>query len=155
LEDFDRLGRDVHCLVDMMPSGRFLMEDFYYAGGLPAVLRALGERDLLHRDALTVNGRTIWENVASAPCWNNEVITSFAAPVKAEAGIAILKGNLAPNGAVIKPSAASPELLRHTGRAVVFENVEEMHHAVNDENLEIDASCIMVLKNCGPKGYPG
>jgi dihydroxy-acid dehydratase len=155
LDDFDRLGRDVHCLVDMMPSGRFLMEDFYYAGGLPAVLRTLGERGLLNRDARTVNGRTIWENVANAPCWNAEVITPFEAPFKPEAGIAVLTGNLAPDGAVIKPSAASPELMRHTGRAIVFESVEEMHQAVDDETLDVDASCIMVLKNCGPKGYPG
>jgi len=155
LEDFERLCHDVHCLVDLMPSGRFLMEDFYYAGGLPAVLRTLGERGLLHKDAVTVNGRTLWENVAEAPCWNTEVITPFEAPFKAIAGIAVLSGNLAPNGAVIKPSAASPELMRHTGRAVVFESVEEMHHAVDDEALDIDASCIMVLKNCGPKGYPG
>jgi dihydroxy-acid dehydratase len=155
LADFDRLGRDVHCLVDLMPSGRFLMEDFYYAGGLPAVLRALGENGLLHKDAPTVNGRTLWENVADAPCWNAEIITPFEAPFKPAAGIAILTGNLAPNGAVIKPSAASPELMRHTGRAVVFESVEEMHRAVDDEALDIDATCIMVLKHCGPKGYPG
>jgi L-arabonate dehydrase len=155
LDDFDRLGRDVHCLVDLMPSGRFLMEDFYYAGGLPVVLRALGERGLLNKDAPTVNGRTIWENVSDAPCWNREVITPFAAPFKPDAGIAILTGNLAPNGAVIKPSAASPDLLKHTGRAVVFESVEEMHHGVEDDSLDIDASCIMVLKHCGPKGYPG
>jgi L-arabonate dehydrase len=155
LDDFDRLGRDVHCLVDLMPSGRFLMEDFYYAGGLPVVLRALGERSLLNKDAPTVNGRTIWENVSDAPCWNREVITPFTAPFKPDAGIAILTGNLAPNGAVIKPSAASPDLMKHTGRAVVFESVEEMHHGVEDESLDIDASCIMVLKHCGPKGYPG
>ncbi|XUM19554.1 IlvD/Edd family dehydratase [Bradyrhizobium oligotrophicum S58] len=155
LDDFDRLCRDVHCLVDLMPSGRFLMEDFYYAGGLPAVLRALGERGLLHKDARTVNGKTLWDNVAEAPNYNAEVITPFETPFKTEAGIAILTGNLAPNGAVIKPSAASPELMNHTGRAVVFESVEEMHDAVDDDNLDIDASCIMVLKNCGPKGYPG
>jgi len=155
LDDFDRLGRDIHCLVDLMPSGRFLMEDFYYAGGLPVVLRALGERGLLNKDAITANGRTLWDNVHEAPCWNAEVITPFEAPFKPDAGIAILTGNLAPNGAVIKPSAASPELMNHTGRAVVFENVEDMHHAVNDDDLDIDASCIMVLKNCGPKGYPG
>jgi L-arabonate dehydrase len=155
LDDFDRLSRDVHCLVDLMPSGRFLMEDFYYAGGLPAVLRALGERGLLHKDARTINGKTLWDNVAAAPNWNAEVITPFEAPFKPEGGIAILSGNLAPNGAVIKPSAASPELMKHTGRAVVFESVEEMHDAVDDDNLDIDASCIMVLKNCGPKGYPG
>jgi dihydroxy-acid dehydratase len=141
--------------VDIMPSGRFLMEDFHYAGGLPAVLRELGERGLLHRDALTVTGRGLWENVAAAPCFNREVITGFDAPFKPRAGIAILRGNLAPSGAVIKPSAASPELLQHTGRAVVFESVEEMHRGVNDDALEIDATSIMVLKNCGPKGYPG
>ncbi len=155
LDDFDRLGREVHCLVDLMPSGRFLMEDFYYAGGLPVVLRTLAERGLLHKDALTANGKSIWDNVAAADCFNREVITSFETPFKPNAGMAILKGNIAPDGAVIKPSAASPELLVHTGRAVVFESVEEMHAGVEDDSLDIDASCIMVLKNCGPKGYPG
>ncbi len=155
LEDFDRLGREVHCLVDLMPSGRFLMEDFYYAGGLPVVLRTLGERGLLHKDALTANGKSIWENAQNAECFNREVITAFETPFKPDAGMAILKGNIAPDGAVIKPSAASPELLVHTGRAVVFESVEEMHDGVEDDTLDIDASCIMVLKNCGPKGYPG
>ena len=155
LDDFDRLGRGVHCLLDLMPSGRFLMEDFYYAGGLPVVLRDLGEQGLLNRDALTANGRTIWENVEDARCWNREVITASDAPFKADAGIAVLRGNLAPDGAVIKPSAASPELMRHTGRAVVFESIEELHHAVDDDGLDIDAGCVMVLKNCGPKGYPG
>jgi L-arabonate dehydrase len=155
LDDFDRLGRGVHCLVDLMPSGRFLMEDFYYAGGLPVVLRTLAEQGLLHADALTVNGHTMGENVKTAPCWNKEVITSFEEPFKPDAGIAILRGNLAPDGAVIKPSAASPELMNHTGRAVVFESVEEMHHAIDDDSLDIDASCVMVLKYCGPRGYPG
>ncbi|HTI03316.1 MAG TPA: IlvD/Edd family dehydratase [Acidisoma sp.] len=155
LDDFDRLGKGIHCLVDLMPSGRFLMEDFYYAGGLPVVLRTLVEQGLLHEGALTANGRPIGENVGRAQCWNREVITSFETPFKPDAGIAILRGNLAPDGAVIKPSAASPELMNHTGRAVVFENVEEMHDAVDDETLDIDSSCVMVLKNCGPKGYPG
>ncbi|MCB8882431.1 dihydroxy-acid dehydratase [Acidisoma cellulosilytica] len=155
LDDFDRLGKGVHCLVNLMPSGQFLMEDFYYAGGLPVVLKSLIEQGLLHEGALTANGRSIGENVARAECWNEEVITPFAEPFKPDAGIAILRGNLSPNGAVIKPSAASPELMKHTGRAVVFESVEEMHHAVDDDDLDIDASCIMVLKNCGPKGYPG
>ena len=155
LADFDKLGRDVHCLVDLMPSGRFLMEDFYYAGGLPVVLRTLGERGLLHKDAGTVNGKSIWDNVKDADCFNREVITGFDVPFKPDAGMAILTGNIAPDGAVIKPSAASPELLVHTGRAVVFESVEEMHDGVEDDSLDIDASCIMVLKNCGPKGYPG
>jgi L-arabonate dehydrase len=155
LDDFDRLGRGVHCLVDLMPSGRFLMEDFYYAGGLPVVLRTLAEQGLLHDDALTANGRSLGENVRGATCWNEEVITGFEAPFKPDAGIAILRGNLAPDGAVIKPSAASPELMNHTGRAVVFESVEEMHHAIDDDSLDIDATCVMVLKYCGPKGYPG
>jgi dihydroxy-acid dehydratase len=155
LEDFDRLGRGVHCQVNLMPSGKFLMEDFYYAGGLPVVLRDLGEAGLLHKDAPTVNGRTIWENVQDADCWNREVITTIAEPFKADAGIAILRGNLAPNGAVIKPSAASPHLMQHTGRAVVFESIEALHHAVDDDSLDIDADCIMVLQNCGPRGYPG
>jgi dihydroxy-acid dehydratase len=155
LDDFDRLGREVPCLVDLMPSGRFLMEDFYYAGGLPVVMRELAERGLLHKDALTANGKSVWENVHHAPCWNREVITHFEQPFKPNSGMAILRGNLAPQGAVIKPSAASPELMKHTGRAVVFESVEEMHAAVEDEKLDIDATCIMVLKNCGPKGYPG
>jgi L-arabonate dehydrase len=155
LDDFDRLSRGVHCLVNLMPSGRFLMEDFYYAGGLRVVLRALGEQELLHKDALTANGKTIWQNVHDAACWNDEVITPFERPLKHDAGIAVLAGNLAPNGAIIKPSAASPELLVHTGRAVVFESPEEMHAALDDERLDIDATCVMVLKNCGPKGYPG
>jgi dihydroxy-acid dehydratase len=155
LDDFDRLGRGVHCLVDLMPSGRFLMEDFYYAGGLPVVLRTLVEQGLLHADALTANGRSLGENVRAAKCWNREVITAFEAPFKPDAGIAILRGNLAPDGAVIKPSAASPELMNHTGRAVVFESVEDLHHAIDDDSLDIDAQCVMVLKYCGPKGYPG
>lgn len=155
LDDFDRLGRGTHCVVDLMPSGRFLMEDFYYAGGLPVVLRALVEAGQLHADALTVNGHTIGQNVARAQCWNEEVITPLDKPFKPESGMAILRGNLAPGGAVIKPSAASPELMVHTGRAVVFENIEALHRLKDDDSLDIDASCIMVLQNCGPKGYPG
>jgi L-arabonate dehydrase len=155
LDDFDALGRGVHCIADLMPSGRFLMEDFYYAGGLPALLRLLGEHSLLHRDARTVNGKTIWENVHDAPCWNRDVIRPFEDPLRRDAGIAVLRGNLAPDGAVIKPSAASPALLQHTGRAVVFESPEIMHAALEDDDLDVDSSCILVLKNCGPKGYPG
>src|SRR5204862_7268409 len=105
--------------------------------------------------ALTVNGQTIWKNVAEAPCWNRDVIRCFAQPFKADAGIAVLRGNLAPDGAVIKPSAASPHLLQHRGRAVVFESIEEFHARINDESLDIDENCVMVLKNCGPRGYPG
>jgi dihydroxy-acid dehydratase len=153
LEDWDRLGRDVSCLVDLMPSGRYLMEDFYYAGGLPAVLRELG--DLIHRDALTVTGRTVGENIAGAPNDNPEVIRPQDNPVVPDSGIAVLKGNLAPDGAIIKPAAASAELLRHTGRAVVFEDIDDFHARIDDEALDVDASCVLVLKHCGPKGYPG
>ncbi|MEE9250253.1 MAG: dihydroxy-acid dehydratase, partial [Alphaproteobacteria bacterium] len=149
------LGRDVPTIVDLMPSGRFLMEDFYYAGGLPAVMRALGEADLLHRDALTVNGRTVWENCAEAVNDNAEVIRPFDNPLTESGGIAVLRGNLAPDGAVIKPSAASPELMRHRGRAVVFENIEHYKQRIADPELDIDETCVMVLKNCGPRGYPG
>jgi dihydroxy-acid dehydratase len=155
LADFDELSRGVHCVANLMPSGQFLMEDFYYAGGLPVVLRSLAEQRLLHKDALTVNGKTLGENIQDASNFNEDVITPFDRPYKRDAGIAVLHGNLAPNGAVIKPSAASPSMLKHTGRAVVFESPEEMLAAVEDENLDIDATCIMVLKNCGPKGYPG
>jgi dihydroxyacid dehydratase/phosphogluconate dehydratase len=138
-----------------MPSGRFLMEDYYYAGGLPAVLRALGEHDLLHKDALTVTGRSVWENVKNAPNWNAEVIRPFEHPHTREGGIAVLRGNLAPDGAVLKPSAASPHLLRHRGRAVVFSSIEHYKARIDDPALEIDEHCVMVLQNCGPKGYPG
>jgi dihydroxy-acid dehydratase len=155
LDDFDRLGRGVHTLVNLMPSGEYLMEDFYYAGGLPAVLRELGENNLLHRDALTVNGKTIWQNNQDAPCWNRDVIHGFKSPFKKDAGIAVLRGNLCPEGAIIKPSAATPKLMTHRARAVVFENIEDFHRRIDDPKLDIDESCVMVLKNCGPKGYPG
>jgi len=155
LDDFDRLGRGVHTLVNLMPSGKYLMEDFYYAGGVPAVLRELGENNLLHRDALTVNGKTIWENNQDAPCWNRDVIHGFKSPFKKDAGIAVLRGNLCPEGAIIKPSAATPKLMTHRARAVVFENIEDFHRRIDDPKLDIDENCMMVLKNCGPKGYPG
>jgi len=155
LEDFDRIGRGVHCLVNLMPSGKHLMEDFYYAGGLPAVIRELGANRLLHKDALTVNGKSIWENNKSAPCWNRDVIFPFRKPFKKNSGIAVLRGNLCPDGAIIKPSAATPRLMKHRGRAVVFENIEDFHRRIDDPKLAIDKNCVMVLKNCGPKGYPG
>jgi dihydroxy-acid dehydratase len=155
LDDFDRLGRGVHTLVNLMPSGKYLMEDFYYAGGLPAVLRELGENNLLQRDALTVNGKTIWENNKDAPCWNRDVIHGFKSPFKKDAGIAVLRGNLCPDGAIIKPSAATPKLMTHRARAVVFEDIEDFHRRIDDPKLDIDENCVMVLKNCGPKGYPG
>jgi dihydroxy-acid dehydratase len=153
LDDWDELGSTLPCLVNLQPSGKYLMEDFYYAGGLPAVMKEIAH--LLDGDALTVNGRTLRENVQDAPCWNRDVVRPFANPFKPEAGIAILRGNLATNGAVIKPSAASVHLLKHRGRAVAFENIEDFHARIGDESLDIDEHCIMVLKNCGPRGYPG
>jgi dihydroxy-acid dehydratase len=155
LEDFDRIGASLPCLVNLQPSGKYLMEDFYYAGGLPAVLRELGEADVLAKDAPTVNGRTQWQNVRDAPCWNREVIFRYGEPFKPAAGIAVLKGNLAPDGAVIKPSAATPALMQHRGRAVVFEDIEDFYRKIDDAALVIDESSVMVLKHCGPKGYPG
>jgi len=153
LEEFDKLAAHVSCLVNLQPSGQFLMEDFYYAGGLPAVLKEIAP--LLHLDALTVNGKTMGENVANAPCWNREVIHTYDEPFKPHAGIAVLHGNLAPNGAVIKPAAASPNLMKHRGRAVVFESIEDFHSRIDSEDLDVDENCVLVLKNCGPKGYPG
>ncbi|MCM5682450.1 dihydroxy-acid dehydratase [Schlegelella sp. S2-27] len=153
LDDWDRLGAEVPCLVDLQPSGRFLMEDFFYAGGLPAVMREI--QHLLHPGALTVNGKMQGENIAAAPCWNREVIRPYAEPFKPAAGIAVLRGNLAPDGAVIKPSAASAHLLKHRGRAVVFESIEDFHARIDDESLDVDETCMLVLKNCGPRGYPG
>jgi L-arabonate dehydrase len=153
LDDFDKLGHDMPLLTDLMPHGRLLMEDFYYAGGLPAVIAALG--DLLHRDALTVTGKSLGENNKDAPCWNAEVIRPLDKPLKERAGIAVLRGNLCPDGAVIKPSAATPSLLKHRGRAVVFETIEDFKARIDDPALDIDESCVMVLKGAGPKGYPG
>jgi L-arabonate dehydrase len=155
LEDWDKLGMEVPCLVDLMPSGQYLMEDFYYAGGLPAVLRELGEAGLLHKNAMTVNGKTMWENVADAPNWNREVIFPLGKPFKPQGGVVVLRGNLAPGGAILKPSAATPELMQHKGRAVVFEDIDHYKARVDDPKLDIDETCVMVLKNCGPKGYPG
>jgi dihydroxy-acid dehydratase len=137
-----------------MPSGKFLMEDFFYAGGLPVIISQL--KSMLHMDALTVNGKTHGENIKGREtCFNNEVISEFSKPLIAEAGITVLKGNLALNGAVIKPSAATPALMKHKGRAVVFEDIEDYHSRVDDPELDIDENCVMVLKNVGPVGYPG
>jgi L-arabonate dehydrase len=155
LQDWDDLGRDVPTLVDLMPSGRFLMEDFYYAGGLPAVMRSLVEHGLLNGHAMTVNGLTISENCREAPTWNTDVIRPFDRPLIASGGIAVLRGNLAPCGAVIKPSAASPRLMQHRGRAVVFENIEDYKARIADPDLDVDETSVLVLKHCGPKGYPG
>jgi dihydroxyacid dehydratase/phosphogluconate dehydratase len=138
-----------------MPSGKYLMEDFYYAGGLPAVTRILDEHGLLHGDVATVNGKTVGENCRDADNWNEEVIRNFDNPVAKRGGIVVVRGNLAPDGAVIKPSAASAHLMKHSGRAVVFEDIEHYRQRIDDPALDVDESCCLVLKNCGPKGYPG
>ena len=153
LEDFDAIGSALPCLVDLQPSGRYLMEDFFEAGGLPAVVREMAS--VIDQNALTVNGHTLWSNCAQAPCWNREVIRPWSEPFKPEAGIAVLRGNLAPLGAVIKPSAATPSLMQHRGRAVVFRNTDELHRKIEDPDLDVDEHCVLVLQNCGPKGYPG
>ncbi|GAB6851148.1 IlvD/Edd family dehydratase [Paraburkholderia kururiensis] len=156
LDDWTRIGRHTPTLVDLQPSGRFLMEEFYYAGGLPAVLRRLGEAGLLpHPDALTANGKTLWDNVRTAPNYNDEVIRPLDKPLVADGGLCVLRGNLAPNGAVLKPSAATASLLKHRGRAVVFENLEDYKARIADPALDVDANSVLVMKNCGPKGYPG
>jgi len=153
LADWDRLGRDMPCLVNLMPSGEYLMEDFYYAGGLPVVIREIGR--FLHKKALTVNGRSIWDNSKDAVNYDAKVITPLAKPFKPLGGIAVLRGNLAPQGAVLKPSAATPKLMKHKGRAVVFEDIDDLHKRIDDPKLDVKADDILVLKNCGPKGYPG
>jgi dihydroxy-acid dehydratase len=155
LDDWDRCGRDVATIVNLMPSGKYLMEEFFYAGGLPVVLKSLGEGGLLHKEALTVSGRSIWDEVKDAVNHNPDVIRPVDKALTSQGGIAVLRGNLAPRGAVLKPSAASPELMRHRGRAVVFEDIDDYKARINDESLDVDEHCIMVLKNCGPKGYPG
>ncbi len=155
LDDWDRLGRSIPTLVNLMPSGQFLMEDFAYAGGLQAVVRQLLAARLLDGELLTVNGKSIKENASNAEVFNADVIRPLTAPMTANGGIAVLRGNLAPNGAVLKPSAATAELMQHTGRAVVFDSIDDFHARVDDPTLEIDASSIMVLRNCGPCGYPG
>ena len=153
LDDWDKLGQDIPCLVNLMPSGAHLMEDFYYAGGLPVVVKEL--EDHIHKDALTVNGNSIWENCKDAECYNRDVIFPFDKPFKPNGGLVVLRGNIAPDGAIIKPSAATPELMQHKGRAVVFENIEDYKARIDDPDLDIDETCVMVLKNCGPRGYPG
>lgn len=155
LNDWQEYGQEIPTLVNLQPSGQYLMEEFYYAGGLPAVLLRLGEAGLLNKDALTANGRTLWQNNHDAPCYNDEVIRTFDNPLCRNGGICVVRGNLAPRGAVLKPSAASPSLMHHRGRAVVFENIEHYKSRINDPDLDVDASSVLVLKNCGPKGYPG
>ncbi len=155
LDDWNKCGDGIPTLVNLQPSGKYLMEDFYYAGGVPVVIKRLLEKKLLDENEMTVNGKTIGENNKDAKCWNNEVIKEFENPLTENGGIKILRGNIAPNGAIIKPSAASAELMKHTGRAVVFESVEDFHDKIDDPELDVDENCILVLKNCGPKGYPG
>lgn len=153
LDDWDRLGRDVPCLVDLMPSGRFLMEEFYYAGGLPVVMQRIADR--LHLDAATVNGVPLGVLIDKAECHDDEVIRLPDRPLAPQGGIVVLRGNLAPRGAVLKPSAATPELLRHRGRAVVFENADDLRARIDDPDLDVDADSMLVLRNSGPVGYPG
>ena len=150
---FDEISRVTPVIANLKPSGEFLMEDFYYAGGLPAVMKEISP--LLHLDALTANGKTLGENIAHAGCFNRNVIKTLGQPLRPEGGTVILKGNLAPQGAVLKQSAASPHLLRHKGRAVVFENAEDLIARIDDAQLEVDENSILVLKNAGPKGAPG
>jgi L-arabonate dehydrase len=154
LDDFDKLGSRIPLLLNLMPSGKYLMEDFYYAGGLPVILDQI--REHLHMNTITVSGKSHNENiVGQISCYNEEVIASINKPLIDEAGIAVVKGNLAVNGAVIKPSAATPALMKHRGRAVVFESIEDYHARVDDPDLDIDETCVMVLKYVGPVGYPG
>ena len=153
LDDFDRLSANIPLLANLQPAGQYFMEDFYYAGGLPAVITQL--KAFLHNDAITVNGKSIGDNNLTAECYNEEVIASAEKPFSNSIGLAVVRGNLCENGAVIKPSAATPELMKHRGRAVVFETIEDYKERINDPDLDIDETCIMVLKNVGPKGYPG
>ena len=153
LDDFDRLGSEIPLLVNLMPSGKFLMEDFYYAGGLPAVIQSL--KDRLDLTAITVTGKSLGENTAEAPCYNKEVIAEESDPLIDRAGIAVLRGNLCEDGAIVKPSAASPELMTHRGKAVVFEDYDDYHARIDDPDLDVDKNSVLVLKNVGPKGYPG
>ncbi|WP_285486541.1 IlvD/Edd family dehydratase [Amycolatopsis taiwanensis] len=156
LDDFDRLARAVPTLVDLMPSGRFLMEDFCYAGGLEVVMKRLIDADLLHAGSITVTGKSVADNVGGAECWNNEVITKVEEPFQpAGTGTAVLRGNLCPDGAVIKQSAASEHLLTHRGRALVFDTAEDYHAVCDDPDLDVDADTVLVIRGAGPKGYPG
>lgn len=155
LDDWHSFGHQVPTLANLQPSGQFLMEDFYYAGGLPAILKRMGDANLLYKECLTANGKTLWENNSNAPCYNDDVIRTLENPVCDNGGICVLRGNLAPRGAVLKPSAASPQLMKHRGRAIVFDSFDHYKTRIVDEDLEVDANSVMVLKNCGPKGYPG
>jgi dihydroxy-acid dehydratase len=153
LEDFDRIARRTPYLANVKPSGQYLMEDFFYAGGLPALLKQIAP--LLHGDCVTANGRTLAENLEDVECYNQEVIRPVDRALNAEGGLAVLQGNLCPHGAVIKPTAASPDLLTHKGKAYVFENHEHMEAQVDMDYLPLDRNTILVMKSCGPKGAPG
>ncbi|AXE18036.1 dihydroxy-acid dehydratase [Runella rosea] len=153
LDDFDRVGSRMPFLLNVMPSGKYLMEDYFYAGGLQVVINEMKEH--LHKNVITVNGKSLIDNSLNAKNWNPDVIASGESPILEEGGIAVIKGNLCENGAVIKPSAASAHLMKHKGRAVVFESIEDYHARIEDPELDIDETCVMVLKNVGPKGYPG
>ena len=154
LEDFDTIGSKMPLLLNLMPSGKYLMEDFYYAGGLPVILNEL--KNHLHKNVITVTGKNHHDNITgNTECYNHDVIAQYEKPLIPEAGCVVVKGNLALNGAVIKPSAATPALMKHKGRAVVFESIEDYHKRIDDPNLDIDETCVMVLKYVGPVGYPG
>ena len=153
LDDFDKFSNKIPLLVNLQPSGQYMMEEFYYAGGLPVVMKELLGH--LHKEAFTVTGKSVEQNVQSAKCYDTEVIASLENPIKEDSGIAVIKGNLCMHGAIIKPSAATPELMQHTGKAVVFEDIEDYKARIDDPDLDVDESCILVLKNVGPKGYPG
>jgi dihydroxy-acid dehydratase len=153
LDDFDEFSRNIPLLANIQPSGEHFMEDLYYAGGLPALMNQMKEH--LHTSIVTVNGKTVGENIENTPIYESSIISTFDAPFKPDSGIAVVRGNLAPNGAVLKPSAASKELFKHRGKAVVFENIEDYHARIDSDDLDIDENSVMVLKNVGPKGYPG
>ena len=153
LDDFDKLSSNIPLIANLQPSGKYFMEDLYYAGGLPAVMKELDK--VLHRDCITVNGKTVKENYDIAEIYNQDVITSAGKPFNPLSGVAILKGNLCENGAVMKPSAASPTLMKHTGKAIVFEDIDDYKKRIDDPNLEVDEDNILILKNVGPIGYPG
>jgi dihydroxy-acid dehydratase len=153
LSDFDTLSANVPFITNIQPSGKYFMEDFYYAGGIPAVMKEIGK--FLHGDCITVNGKTIKENYEQGKCYNREIIATVDKPINPQSGVAILRGNLCENGAVIKPSAASPKLLKHRGKAVVFEDIDDYNKRVDDPNLDVDETSVLVLKNVGPIGYPG
>lgn len=153
IDDFDRLSATMPLLANLQPSGSYFMEDLYYAGGLPAVMKELHEH--LHVNIITANGRTVGENICQAKSINTEVITCMHKPFKKESGVVVLKGNLCTQGAILKPNAVSPHLMKHTGRAIVFENIEDYKMRIDDPDLEVDESNILVLKNVGPMGYPG